>query len=79
MSMSKRDFIALADAIRDHGTEIDPHSFVRITDTPLTKDQIDMLADFCARQNPMFNRSRWLDYIAGKCGPNGGAVKKGKV
>ncbi len=79
MSMSKQDFVALADAIREHGTMLDHHSLVRLTDTPLTKDQINMLADFCAGQNPAFNRSRWLEYIAGKCGKNGGAVKKGKV
>jgi hypothetical protein len=32
----------------------------------------DVLADFCRTQNPRFDRERWLDYIAGKCGPNGG-------
>ena len=78
MSMSKQDFVALADAIREHGTMLDHHSLVRVTDTPLTKDQINMLADFCRRQNPNFNRERWLDYIAGKCGPNGGAIKHSK-
>ena len=34
------------------------------------------LADFCASQNPLFKRDRWLDYIAGKCGKNGGPVKQ---
>jgi hypothetical protein len=24
-------------------------------------------------QNPRFNRERWIDYIKGLCGPNGGA------
>lgn len=33
------------------------------------------LADFCKSQNPRFDRERWLDYIAGKCGPSGGKVK----
>ena len=36
------------------------------------------LADFCASQNPAFNRARWLAYIAGECGPGGGKVKGGK-
>lgn len=76
MSMSKQDFIALADAIREHGTVIDPHSTVRITDTPFTKDQIEMLATFCKRQNYAFKKERWIDYIAGECGPNGGAIKR---
>src|SRR4029077_4184713 len=29
---------------------------------------------FCASENPRFKRERWLDYIAGRCGP-----KRGKV
>ena len=29
-------------------------------------------ADFCQRQNGNFKRDRWLSYIAGDCGPNGG-------
>lgn len=78
MSMSKKDFIALADVIKEHGAATDSQCQVRITDTAFTKDQITTLADFCASQNPRFNRARWLDYIAGKCGPSGGAVKEGK-
>ena len=34
-----------------------------------------LLADFCAAQNPAFNRERWLAYIAGDCGSNGGKRK----
>lgn len=69
MSMSKQDFIALADRVRDFG--VVEHE----SPLPLTRTQVAMLADFCASQNPRFNRQRWLDYIAGKCGPNGGKVK----
>jgi hypothetical protein len=36
--------------------------------------QIDRIADFCASQNANFNRERWLAYIKGECGPNGGAL-----
>jgi hypothetical protein len=32
---------------------------------------VNALADFCHSQNPNFNRSRWMGYIAGECGPNG--------
>ena len=32
----------------------------------------DALASFCQQSNPRFLRQRWLDYIAGQCGPNGG-------
>jgi hypothetical protein len=27
-----------------------------------------VLADFCASQDPNFNRERWIDYIAGSAG-----------
>jgi len=33
---------------------------------------LDRLARFCASQNPLFKRDRWLSYIAGEVGPNGG-------
>jgi hypothetical protein len=57
--MSKMHFIAIADMIRNSpaGT--------------FSPEAISRLADFCAQQNPAFKRGRWLDYIAGKCGPNG--------
>lgn len=61
--MSKKHFIALADAIREHNAR---------NQEPFTDKQIMALADFCETQNPMFKRERWQDYIAGTCGPNGG-------
>ena len=69
--MSKKHLIALADAIREHNRRA-----VNNGEIPFTPDQIDVLALFCKRQNSLFDTSRWLNYIAGKCGPNGGAVKK---
>jgi len=39
-------------------------------------EAIDALADFCQSQNSRFNHERWIGYINGKCGPNGGTVKK---
>jgi hypothetical protein len=78
MSMSKKDFIALGAAIREHnqaeynlranqgGGACDNFSPV----------QLEVLADFCHSTNPRFNRERWLGYIRGECGPSGGAVKK---
>lgn len=71
MSMSKKDFIALADAIRDQiAVEL---AYPGAVQRPFTYGQIQVLADFCQRQNPAFNRSRWLGYIAGTNGKNGGA------
>ncbi len=67
MSMSKKDFIRLADYIRD---------VTRCSEQPFTDSQIGHLADFCREQNSAFKRERWLDYIAGNCGPSGGTIKK---
>lgn len=68
--MTKQHFIALADAIREHNRLSNQAGTV----APMFKDeQVTTLANFCQSQNPRFNRSRWLDYIDGKCGPNGGA------
>jgi len=59
--MSKKHFIALADAVRRSGR--------------FTPAQLDVLADFCWDQNPRFNKARWLGYIQGTCGPSGGHTR----
>lgn len=61
--MTKKHFIALANVIKN-----DIHDF--------TPNAIERLADFCQAENFNFNRDRWMDYIAGKCGPSGGTIKK---
>jgi hypothetical protein len=61
MSMRKQDFVKLADLVKGG-----------YCPDPFTPAQIATLATFCAAQNPNFKRERWLDYIAGKCGKNGG-------
>jgi hypothetical protein len=68
--MSKKHFIALADAIRDTKKRYENGA---VTAEPFSLMQICDLADFCQSQNSNFNRERWLSYIAGECGPNGGA------
>jgi hypothetical protein len=55
--VTKKHFIALADYAREVG---------------LTEGQQRILADLLAQQNPRFNRERWLGYIAGTNGKNGG-------
>jgi hypothetical protein len=67
--MTKKHFIALADKIRQFRTDGSGNQ-------PFSAAQIRVLADFCKEQNPNFNHERWLAYIAGECGPNGGQVKK---
>ena len=63
--MTKKHFIALADFLRIRTlTPNNGGSF--------TESQIEQLADFCQSQNPQFNRERWLGYIAGSNGKNGG-------
>ncbi len=70
--MSKKDFIALANSIR----EVNRHAEATGQSELAFNDyQIEALADFCQSQNSNFNRDRWLDYIAGKCGPSGGSIK----
>lgn len=66
--MSKKDFVALAKAIMLHNKLAQVNRWVSFS-----HDHLKTLADFCQTQNPRFNRERWLDFIAGKCGPNGGA------
>lgn len=70
MAMSKKDFIALADVIREREPEKQTEEWFQWVGTK------HALADFCAAQNPRFNRERWLAYIEGECGPNGGAITR---
>ena len=56
--MTKQHFLALADALRSNGT--------------FTPGHFEALANFCAEQNPAFDRERWLAYVTGDCAPNGG-------
>ena len=56
-TMTKKHFIALAEYAKEAG---------------LTEGQKRILADLLAQQNPQFNRERWLGYIAGTNGKNGG-------
>jgi len=62
--MSKKHFIALANMIRrvNHDRP----------DAAFSPYQILALAQFCAEQSPAFDRARWMAYIAGEVGPNGG-------
>ena len=71
--MTKKHFIALADMVRNAKpaelTEPRHHAML----LQWERDR-DMLASFCASQNAGFKRGRWMAYIAGECGPNGGKV-----
>ena len=71
MSMSKQDFIKLADALRAEkpGDNWNPNKRVQ------WELDVKAIAEVCAASNPRFKRERWMAYIAGTCGKNGGAVK----
>ena len=73
--MSKKHFIALADALRAEkpGENWNPNKMVQ------WELDVKAIANVCAHSNPRFNRERWLAYIAGECGPNGGRVKASKA
>lgn len=62
--MTKKHFIELADAIKNFQGTIDEFTLI----------QVEELAQFCKLQNDNFNSERWLGYIAGTCGQNGGIV-----
>lgn len=64
--MNKKNLILLAEMIKDHNKP-------SLRD-PFTQDHLNMLAAFCAKTNPNFNRERWMDFIKGRCGPNGGEI-----
>ena len=72
--MTKKHFIALADAIRgtdvpDDGTMFNRGRRLQYSVT------VGALVDFCRAQNPRFNTCLWLGYLRGECGPNGGKLK----
>lgn len=66
--MTKEDFISLADHIigQARGAE---------AEEVWNSATVYRLAGWLSARYPRFNRNRWLDYIAGKVGPDGGKVK----
>ncbi len=61
--MSKKHFIALANAIKNTRYSV-----------PWTDQHLQVLEEFCRSQNIAFNRARWRGYIRGENGPNGGKI-----
>jgi len=72
--MTEKHFIALANAIREYNQHAFPAGTNTVSPLEFGWTQLLCLADFCESTNNNFNRERWLNYIAGKCGSNGGKV-----
>ena len=76
MSMSKKDFIALADALRP---VLEGPVMVHETGKPVKTIQGELVNALCAfmrGQNAQFKEGRWRAYLAGECGPSGGDLRK---
>ena len=73
MSMSKKDFIALADTMR--GTYRIAKDGGTGAEKLLMGFIIGDLCQFMKSRNPAFKEDRWRAYLAGECGPNGGKKK----
>lgn len=72
MGMTKKDFIALADAMRPVLTGTPEPQNYRVD---IQRDyMIASLIEFMYAQNPKFKEQRWRDYLEGVCGPNGGKI-----
>ena len=69
-NMSNKHITALADTIKLYN-----HRCGYSNNTMFDARQLEELADFCESQNHSFNRERWIGYINGECGPNGGTVR----
>ena len=68
--MSKKHFIALADALKAEkpAEHWDPNKMVQ------WELDVKAIARVCKAANPLFNQDLWMDYINGNCGPGGGKV-----
>jgi len=66
--MTKKNFIAMAIEVR-----------YMLRDGQISDSGIERLARFCYAQNSAFNKDRWLGFIYGRCGSNGGEIKKKAV
>lgn len=71
--MTKKHFIALADALRGTRPDMEDNHAPHLLARQQWRDDVRAVADFCQAQSPRFKRERWMDYVNGKCGPNGGA------
>jgi len=70
--MSKKHFIALAKAIIEHDRVYMARGQSELR---FQEEHLETLAAFCSSVNPRFLTGRWLGFIEGVNGPNGGSIK----
>ena len=64
--ITKKQIIEIADTIKDIARDADGLIELSLV--------VDKFADYLAAQNPNFKRERFIAYVNGECGPNGGMV-----
>ena len=72
--MTKKHFIALADVLR--ATKPTGKTVDALAARIQWDSDVRAIAYLCQSQNSNFKLERWMDYIAGECGPNGGKVAR---
>jgi hypothetical protein len=75
--MTKRHFIALADALRITRPGF-PHEDENPARAERRKQWVrdrDAIADALGAQNDKFKRQLWIDYTDGKCGPGRWSIR----
>jgi hypothetical protein len=75
--MTKKDFILIADALREASQQAN----IRAGQTGVDMSAgvgfaVHFLADALSLSHERFKKERWLEYVAGICGPNGGKRRK---
>lgn len=84
--MTKKHFIELADYLRGSKPvgyqkqgSIGGISATYGAEMEQWERDVQAVIDFCKAQNGNFDRSIFIGYINGDCGPSGGTIKKSKV
>jgi len=67
MKITKSQIIEIADTIKN----LDAYENMQGQWVASIDDVVSSFADLLEKSNPAFKRQLFLDYINGKCGPNG--------
>lgn len=71
--MTKKNFVSLGSAIKAHNKRAST-AYGRIV--PFLDCHIKTLVEWQREQSVKFKESRWTDFVGGRCGPNGGRIKR---